>query len=198
MTNRDTPRGRHRKPRPRRVILAAGGLALAAGALSLVRMAPETVIGGIGSPDAEPTAGAAVTDTAGNAAATVEAVEAVPPAHPVAATTSAVMGGEGTLPRPDVSLAPSAVPTRSVVVPSPPTNTPVSGGGRGNRTGIPAATAPAPVPPHSAPQPPATTTAAPEPSATPPAPDRKPRPPALCLPVVGICVNGTTQPLGGR
>ncbi|PNG16182.1 hypothetical protein C1J00_43420, partial [Streptomyces cahuitamycinicus] len=31
-------RGRHRKPRPRKVLLAAGGLALAAGALSLLRL----------------------------------------------------------------------------------------------------------------------------------------------------------------
>ena len=35
------PRGRHRKPRPRKVLLAAGGLALAAGALSLVRLTPD-------------------------------------------------------------------------------------------------------------------------------------------------------------
>ncbi|MFJ6554249.1 hypothetical protein ACIQNT_18680 [Streptomyces luteogriseus] len=32
-------RGRHRKPRPRKVLLAAGGLAVAAGALSLLRLA---------------------------------------------------------------------------------------------------------------------------------------------------------------
>ncbi|MFE1241511.1 hypothetical protein [Streptomyces tendae] len=35
-------RGRHRRPRPRRVLLAAGGLALAAGALSVVRLLPES------------------------------------------------------------------------------------------------------------------------------------------------------------
>ncbi|MCQ4197951.1 hypothetical protein M4J08_003067, partial [Streptomyces parvulus] len=33
-------RGRHRRPRPRKVLLAAGGLAVAAGALSLVRLLP--------------------------------------------------------------------------------------------------------------------------------------------------------------
>ncbi|MDX3371650.1 hypothetical protein PV387_37635, partial [Streptomyces sp. ME02-6987-2C] len=33
-------RGRHRRPRPRKVLLAAGGLALAAGALSVVRLLP--------------------------------------------------------------------------------------------------------------------------------------------------------------
>ncbi|NEB11429.1 hypothetical protein G3I32_21730, partial [Streptomyces coelicoflavus] len=31
-------RGRHRRPRPRKVLLVAGGLALAAGALGLVRL----------------------------------------------------------------------------------------------------------------------------------------------------------------
>jgi hypothetical protein len=34
-------RSRHRRPRPRKVLLAAGGLALAAGALSLVRLMPD-------------------------------------------------------------------------------------------------------------------------------------------------------------
>ncbi|NGO49097.1 hypothetical protein [Streptomyces ureilyticus] len=37
----ERPRGRHRKPRPRRMLMAVGGLALAAGALSLMRLAPE-------------------------------------------------------------------------------------------------------------------------------------------------------------
>ena len=36
------PRGRHRKPRPRPVLFAVGGLALAAGALSLLRVARPT------------------------------------------------------------------------------------------------------------------------------------------------------------
>src|SRR5690349_20801821 len=42
------PRGRHRRPRPRKVLFAAGGLALAAGVLSLVRLSPDP--GGAGGP----------------------------------------------------------------------------------------------------------------------------------------------------
>ncbi|MFJ2833678.1 hypothetical protein ACIPC1_40090 [Streptomyces sp. NPDC087263] len=192
MTNRETTRGRHRRPRPRRVFVAVGGLALAAGALSLVRLAPESVIWGMGTPDAEPTTGT-VTDTAGNAVATVEAV---PSAHPVAATTPAVMGGETVLPTPGVSLAPTPAPTptRLVTGPSTPVGAPV--GGAPDATGIPTGQAPAP----AAPGPPASTTAAPAPSATTPTPtaSAKPKPPRLCVPVIGLCVSGLKQPLGGR
>ncbi|MYW45496.1 hypothetical protein GT346_19740, partial [Streptomyces sp. SID161] len=48
------PRGRHRRPRPRRVLFAAGGLALAAGVLSLVRITPESGVGAPGTAEAEP------------------------------------------------------------------------------------------------------------------------------------------------
>lgn len=176
MTNRETTRGRHRRPRPRRVLFAVGGLALAAGALSLVRMAPESVIGGMGTPDGEPTSGT-VTDTAGNAAANVEAV---PSARPVAATTPAVMGGESALPTPGMSLAPTPAPTptRFVTAPSTPVSAPV--GGKPDTTGNPG---PAPAP--AAPRPPAATTAAPAPSATAPAPGAKPEPPACAYPSSG-------------
>lgn len=77
-------RGRHRRPRPRKVLFAVGGLALAAGALSLVRLAPESVIGGPGSAEAEPryTPGAGTgTDRAGTTAATVEALPREPVGH---------------------------------------------------------------------------------------------------------------------
>ncbi|MYQ44669.1 hypothetical protein GTW40_06235, partial [Streptomyces sp. SID4985] len=47
-------RGRHRRPRPRKVLLAAGGLALAAGVLSLVRVAPESGLAGPATAEAEP------------------------------------------------------------------------------------------------------------------------------------------------
>ncbi|MDX3577480.1 hypothetical protein PV663_11165, partial [Streptomyces sp. FL07-04A] len=48
-------RGRHRRPRPRKVLFAAGGLVLAAGVLSLLRPTPDT--GGadaLGTAEAEP------------------------------------------------------------------------------------------------------------------------------------------------
>lgn len=48
------PRGRHRRPRPRKVLLAAGGLALAAGALSLVRMSPDSGVSGLGATESDP------------------------------------------------------------------------------------------------------------------------------------------------
>lgn len=188
MANRETTRGRHRRPRPRRVFVAAGGLALAAGALSLVRLTPESVIWGMGTPGAEPTTGT-VTDTAGNAAATVGAVSS---AHPVSATTPAVMGGENALPTPGVSLAPTPAPTptRLVAGPSTPVSVPV--GGTPDTTGIPTGQAPAP----ATPRPPAATTAAPAPSAT--TPTASPKPPGLCVPIIGLCVNSLGQPLGGR
>ncbi|MCG0067181.1 hypothetical protein L0F81_28605 [Streptomyces tricolor] len=49
-------RGRHRKPRPRKALLAAGGLALAAGVLSLVRISPQSGVGASGTaePDRAP------------------------------------------------------------------------------------------------------------------------------------------------
>ena len=47
-------RGRHRRPRPRKLLFAVGGLALAAGALSLVRVAPDSGSAGLGTTEADP------------------------------------------------------------------------------------------------------------------------------------------------
>ncbi|MDX5568842.1 hypothetical protein PYK79_43700, partial [Streptomyces sp. ID05-04B] len=48
-------RGRHRRPRPRKVLFAVGGLALAAGVLSLLRPTPDTGgAGALGTAEAEP------------------------------------------------------------------------------------------------------------------------------------------------
>ena len=52
------PRGRHRRPRPRKVVLAAGGLAFAAGVLGLLRVVPDGTGGG-------PVAGASAGDDGG-------------------------------------------------------------------------------------------------------------------------------------
>ncbi|MDI5904712.1 hypothetical protein QDK90_06620, partial [Streptomyces sp. 12257] len=106
------PRGRHRKPRPRKVLLAAGGLALAAGALSLVRMTPDAGVGGFGATEADPQA-APGTDTdidagpdrATNAAATVGSV---PQASPSSTTA---MGGIRATPTPGASQAPTGSAT---------------------------------------------------------------------------------------
>ncbi|WP_369248816.1 hypothetical protein [Streptomyces sp. R41] len=180
-------RGRHRRPRPRRVLFAVGGLALAAGVLSFVRMTPESVIGGGGSAEAEPT-GATVTDTSGNAVTTVEAV---PSAHPKAATETAAMGRSSATPTADVSLLPTPSPTTPASIPSPHGSAPTAGAP--DTTGIPTA-------PITTPPPAATTPAAPHPapSATTHDPAPQPDPPGVCVPIVGICVNGLAAPIGAR
>ncbi|MBW8819537.1 MAG: hypothetical protein JF598_15225 [Streptomyces sp.] len=188
------PRGRHRKPRPRKIVLAAGGLALAAGALSLVRMAPDAGLGGYGATETDPQAAPGAdsdgdididtgTDRATNAAATVGSV---PQASPSSTTT---MGGISATPTPGV---PHARAGSATAVPLPLAAAP---------TTIPEApNTPAPAPtasttPHS----PSTTTA-PQPSRTTPPPAPAPThttqpthtsqpAPGLCVPIIGLCVQ---------
>ncbi|MFI9807855.1 hypothetical protein ACIHEJ_26405 [Streptomyces sp. NPDC052301] len=178
----DVRRGRHRKPRPRKVLLAAGGLALAAGVLSLVRIAPDSGVGAPGTAEAEPrldTGGGTTTDRSANTAATVTAS---PTALPSA---TSVMGGRSPAPTATGSAAPGAPGTRA---------TPPAG------TAVPT-TAPPEVPsvPGAPPAPPSTTAPAPRPHPTTPAPRPTPTPshstPApgsdqLCVPVIGLCVGG--------
>ncbi|MFD8816394.1 hypothetical protein ACFV23_34170 [Streptomyces sp. NPDC059627] len=164
-------RGRHRKPRPRKVLFAAGGLALAAGALSLVRLIPDG--GGAGPPgtaEAEPHLDptAYVTDRPANAAATVGTVLR---ATPSAATAT---DGESTTPTATAARTASAAPSAS------PTALPGTGT-------VPTTIPTAPTRPTSTPPPPATDPA--------PAPTPTPTPSAdqpgggVCLPVVGLCVG---------
>ncbi|MFJ6083937.1 hypothetical protein ACIQI8_21300 [Streptomyces sp. NPDC092369] len=178
--------GRHRRPRPRKVLFAAGGIALAAGVLSLVRLAPESGVGGIGAAEAEP--GQQLpdigTDRATNAAATLAA-------SPVPSATS-VLGGESATPTgvpvPTATTSPTALPGARVTpgpttipeAPNAPTTAP--------RAPAPATTAPAPQPTPTATQPPPP---APAPSHT-TAPRPAPQPthdPGLCVPIVGVCVG---------
>ncbi|MEU6771077.1 hypothetical protein [Streptomyces sp. NPDC046759] len=172
-------RGRHRKPRPRKVLLAAGGLALAAGVLSLVRVAPESGAGSPGTAEAEPRlgAGGGATDHAANTAATLAAG---PTALPSA---TSVMGGS--------SPAPSGTAAaRATTGPAAPTT---SAGG----TAVPAATT-VPTGPAAPPRPSATVSAprpdptASAPASTTPAPGHStaaPGPGGLCVPVLGLCVD---------
>ncbi|MEV0175135.1 hypothetical protein AB0I00_28960 [Streptomyces sp. NPDC050803] len=180
-------RGRHRRPRPRKVLLAAGGLALAAGALSLVRLGPESGLGGLGAPDAEPwrapgTGSGPGTDRSSNAAATVAAVPQVSP------SATSVMGGLGATPTPAASLLvvpdTSAAPPPSAAVAPPDTTT------------IPEA-------PVTTPRPSATTSAAPRPATPAPAPSQtsdspqptqpgQSDPPGVCVPIIGLCVDALT------
>ena len=83
-----TPRGRHRRPRPRKVLFAVGGLAVAAGVLSLVRMVPEGGVGTPGTAEAEPRLDptADANDRSANAAA--PGSNASGPARPRTSTAS--------------------------------------------------------------------------------------------------------------
>lgn len=175
------------------MLFAVGGFALAAGVLSFARMTPESMTGGGGTPETEPAATATDTDTAGDAVTTVEAVP--PSAHPGTAagnaTGSAVMGGESLAPTPGASANPTSLPTAPAVIPAARGDAPVTTAP--DTTGIPTAaiTTPPPPAPTSAP-----TTTAPRhtPSPTAPAPAPSHQPPNVCVPIVGICVNGLLSP----
>ncbi|MCX5423258.1 hypothetical protein [Streptomyces sp. NBC_00078] len=171
-------RGRHRRPRPRRVLLAVGGLALAAGALSLVRMAPESGVGAVGTAEADPRQDPGTgTGRSDNAVATVEAVPRVSP------SATSAMGGASATP----TAASSLVPLLSPTAPPDPESTAT--------TTLPQApNTPAPTPP---PHRPTTTPPTPRPTPTPgsptPPPPNNADDPDLCVPIIGLCVG----PLAG-
>ncbi|MFG2377123.1 hypothetical protein ACGFY9_37370 [Streptomyces sp. NPDC048504] len=174
------PRGRHRRPRPRKVLLAVGGLAVAAGVLSLVRLAPESGVGGLGTAEAEPrpdpgTGADDGTDRPANAAATISAD---PTAIPSA---TSVMGG----------ITPTPT-TTSGVVPTPYATATPTTPADANPTTVPETTT-ATTPPPQAPAPrPASTptsTPTPTPSRAPNSPAPAPSRPSLCVPIIGLCVD---------
>ncbi|MFI9174158.1 hypothetical protein [Streptomyces lincolnensis] len=185
-----TPRGRHRRPRPRKVLLVAGGLALAAGALSLVRLTPDSGVAGLGTAEAEPRPddSGTATDRATNAAATVT----VPKVSPSA---TAALGGTTATPVPGVSLAPAPAATGA---PSAPWAAPTTIPEAPNTPGAPAPTA-TPRPPSAthpgSPRP--APTAPPSHTTPPPAPQPEqpggPDRPGICVPVVGLCVGSLTE-----
>ncbi|MEV8432067.1 hypothetical protein [Streptomyces chartreusis] len=179
------PRGRHRRPRPRKVLLAAGGLALAAGALSLVRMSPDSGVSGLGAAESDPAPAPgtdAEPDRSTNAAATL-----TPNAPKATPSATSAMGGLGTAPTTD-----------SIVVPTPARTTTTAPHGQG---GAPAPTPPAAQPGTQAPEPPTTTPRAPRPTTpapetpgrppTTPPPTQQPRPDdnSVCVPIIGLCVD---------
>ncbi len=179
-------RGRHRKPRPRKILLAAGGLALTAGALGLVRLASAPGgedIGVEAAPRPSTSTGPARTVTDG----TPDTSTPTPVADPSSPTP---LGGQNSTPLTPDTPAPSA-PTRS-----PATSAPA----------VPSAsTAPSTVPPPKpttrapgpvTPPPPAphrTRTPPPAPPDPPPNRPSEPTPaphPGLCVPVIGLCIGG--------
>ncbi|MGW1163135.1 hypothetical protein ACWD48_34080 [Streptomyces sp. NPDC002519] len=174
------PAGRHRRPRRRRAALAIGGFALAAGALSLVRLAPEAVTGAGGTAEAEPRIDATGTAT------TDGAVQRGGAEHPWTATALRTASAS---PAATAAGHPSAPPSSSTTpATDPPTGipqtpwTPTASAPPGS-SAAPAPTAPRPAPSTTAPAPP-------------PAPTPTPNPPGLCVPIVGLCVNGPPL-LGG-
>ena len=168
MTETSPKRGRHRRPRPRKLLFAAGGLALAAGALSLVRLAPDPQSGTVGTAEAEPRQDPDTGAEAGRSDHTVAAVEAVSPSATYA------MGEVSATP-----TAPSSLVPRQTATTSPgPTTAPAT-------TAAPA--------PRTSPQPPTPTPSTPRPTPTPssttPAPTPQPDDPGLCVPAVGLCLG---------
>ncbi|WP_048572628.1 hypothetical protein [Streptomyces leeuwenhoekii] len=199
------PRGRHRRPpRPRKLLLGAGGLALAAGALSLVRIVSDPAAGGSGTmhaprPDR-------VTDPAAGTVPGRATRSAPGTALPGPSATSAMGGRDG-------ATAMDGTPTPAPGTPGPEAGTgttiphrpntpgipnspgtphasgtpggPDAGRSSGPRPPRPRTPAPHPTPPAS-PAPSRTTPTAPP---APPAPEPEPERPGLCIPVIGLCVD---------
>ncbi|MFJ3233491.1 hypothetical protein [Streptomyces sp. NPDC086787] len=189
-------RGRHRRPRSRRPLYAAGGLALAAGLLGLLRVVPESGTSAPGTAEAEaeprPDPGDGPTRSAAH---TPVAAESVPTARPSA---TVVMGGVAPAPAPGPGRAPAPRATAPVPHPAPlPGATTGVAGPPRTHTRTPTTPAPA----HSAPG--STTTPGSAPGSThtpakPPSqgtPDPEPTYPELCVPVIGLCVNGSERGL---
>ncbi|GGZ93904.1 hypothetical protein ACFOOM_29485 [Streptomyces echinoruber] len=176
--------GRHRRPRSRRLLLpVAAGLAMAAGALSLVRLVPEP---GTGGPDAvrvAPHPGHSGRPDRPSRAAALPAV----PARPAPSTTA--MGGS-TAPVPDGGRTAAVPPSASGTGPGAPHAVP---------TALPEPPRP-PVPATPAPVPPSPTSRAPRPAPeptpvpsgtadTPAPPPQEPGGLTVCVPIVAVCVG---------
>ncbi|WP_052808649.1 hypothetical protein [Streptomyces cyaneogriseus] len=199
------PRGRHRRPpRPRKLLLGAGGLALAAGALSLVRIVSDPAGGGSGTmhaprPDR-------ITDPAAGTVPGQATRSAPGTALPGPSATSAMGGRHGATAMDGTPAPPPDTPgpgtgTGSTTIPHRPDTpgTPHASGAPGGpdagrsagprpprpRTPAPHPTSPAP------PVPSRTTPTTPTAPPAPPAPEPEPEPerPGLCIPVIGLCVD---------
>ncbi|MEV8554683.1 hypothetical protein AB0L04_33340 [Streptomyces glaucescens] len=186
-------RGRHRRPRPRRLLLTAGGLAVAAGILSLVRLSAEPdVVGSLGpsrtgpAPDPVTTGGTGdrATHTDASPARAPEPTPSAPSAQGGAARTATTTTGPSVR-VPTATRSPThtgiAVPDASTVPRTP--NPPPAPAPDATTAPDPAGP---PAPTSAAPRPKPTPTAAPT-TAT-PAPGH-PDGPVICVPVIGLCVD---------
>ncbi|MFJ5560075.1 hypothetical protein ACIQCD_22355 [Streptomyces sp. NPDC093250] len=180
-------RGRHRKPRPRKVLLAAGGLALAAGAVTVIRLtsAPDggTDIGVEAGPRPTPHAESTTPTTASpppSGRATTPAPEASP-------SSPEALGGKNKAPltppeqsptprtTPPTTTPETATPPRNTAPKTPPPDTP-----RTHNSPPPDRGEPAPNHPDGPP---------PKPKPTPkPKPEPEPDP-GLCVPIIGLCIG---------
>ncbi|GGY91435.1 hypothetical protein GCM10010365_07310 [Streptomyces poonensis] len=186
--------GRHRKPRPRRLLIALGGLALTAGALGILRLlAPVTPGGDAGEGAAGPKAvgGAGSADDAPQVAANTETTPPADSADPGPGPGSSTRRGSpaggparrtAPTPAPAAPVTSSGTASRSLGadVPAPS----IDSGGASPAPGATAPTAPARPPAATEP-----TAPRPAPGGTAPAPAPAPDRPDLCLPVVGVCVE---------
>ncbi|MFC8711244.1 hypothetical protein ACFUCQ_15220 [Streptomyces sp. NPDC057197] len=196
-------RGRHRRPRPRRVLLTAGGLALAAGLLSLVRLTPQSAqtspqADGPGAAEAAPRVDTGPGDGPGGAATAASPGSAAPDrtGPSVLPTAPLPMGGIGTVAAPGAGAAPSAssAGTAGPTAPAPPPGTTHASGAAPGRPAASAGTPQAPARPTARPTAPAQQTRPPSPRTTPAS--APPAPPSggggggrLCLPLIKLCVG---------
>ncbi|MFI8087115.1 hypothetical protein ACIF9R_02215 [Streptomyces sp. NPDC086080] len=174
-------RGRHRKPRPRKALLAASGLALAAGAVTLVRLAsaPDGIEAEAAPRSAPPTETDAPADAPRPATPTPAA-----PSPKAGPSSPEVLGSKNSTP----VLPPGApsrprerIPTPLPETADPPAPTPP----KNDEPSPPPGPSPVPEepPPH---RPDGPGAPAPEPD---PALDPDPDP-GLCIPIIGLCVGG--------
>ncbi|MYS57090.1 hypothetical protein GTW46_44800, partial [Streptomyces sp. SID6013] len=120
-------RGRHRRPRPRKVLLVAGGLALAAAALSVVRLLPEPGgDGGVGfGAEAAPRGDGGGRDTASDDRETASASTGADGGTP-GASPSATSGMGGLSGSPGPGLIPDLAPGPSASGPPAPLPAPTT------------------------------------------------------------------------
>ncbi|MEV0240393.1 hypothetical protein AB0I06_10745 [Streptomyces sp. NPDC050674] len=187
-------RGRHRKPRPRKVLLAAGGLALATGALSLLRLTsgPGTDTGPVEA-GARPDPVTSATDDTTHTAATFPALPQAGPSSPTTLGGPAPSRGgtEGARPSPAAAtgtpVTSAATGPAPTTIPDTPNTADRAPAPRASGGGTPR---PAPPAPPTGTTPPSRATPAPAPRPDEP---EQPHDPGLCVPVVGVCVD---SPLG--
>ncbi|MFI2423800.1 hypothetical protein ACH5A7_06800 [Streptomyces sp. NPDC018955] len=188
-------RGRHRKPRPRKALLAAGGLAVAASAVTLVRLVTTqgdgTDVGAEAGP--HPVLHTDTGTPTGSSTASPARSEAAGPAPEASPSSPTALGGKDRAPL--TASEPSSTARPPTTVPAtasdPATRPPAA-----RRSQPPAP--PSPSPPGT--PPPAPRDPAPErPDGPDPGPGHDPDadPGGLCVPIIGLCVGGGLD-LGGR